>query len=99
MSIGLPPGRTVAEVVDLVLQATLRGTADEEIEIALAREFALNEDDAHLARDRTFGGLVRAASRNPDNRPAPDKDPIAFESFQRGEADRSLIERIYPQFA
>jgi len=42
---------------------------------------------------------VRAATRNPANRPAPDKDPIAFESFQRGEADRSLIARIYPEFA
>jgi hypothetical protein len=99
MTIRLPPGRTAAEVVDLVLQAALRGTAAEEIELALAREFALNEDDANLARDRTFGGLVRAATRNPANRPAPDKDPIAFESFQRGEADRSLIARIYPEFA
>lgn len=99
MTIRLPPGRTAAEVVDLVLQAALRGTADEEIEFALSREFALNEDDARLARDRTFGGLVRAATRNPANRPAPDKDPIAFESFQRGETDRSVIARIYPEFA
>lgn len=99
MTIRLPPGRTAAEVVDLVLQAALRGTAAEEIELALSREFALNEDDAHLARDRTFGGLMRAATRNPANRPAPDKDPIAFEGFQRGEADRSLIARIYPRFA
>jgi hypothetical protein len=28
-----------------------------------------------------------------------DETPIAFESFQRGEADWSLIARIYPQFA
>ena len=86
-------------MADLVLQAAHRGTAAEEIELALAREFALNEDDARLARDRTLGGLVRAATRNPANRPAPDKDPIAFESFQRTEADRSLIARIYPRFA
>src|SRR5215469_15774655 len=99
MSIRLPPGRVVAEVVDFVLQATLRGVTDDEIELALAREFALNAGDAHIARDRTFGGLVRAASRNPLNRPAPDKDPIAFESFQRVEADRSLIARIYPEYA
>jgi hypothetical protein len=99
MTIRLPPGRTPGELVDLVLQAALRGSAAQEIELSLAREFALNEDDARLARDRTFGGLVRAATRNPANRPAPDKDPIAFESFQRGEADRSLIARIYPQFA
>ena len=99
MTIRLPPGRTAADVVDLVLEAALRGTAAEEIEVILARELALSPDDAFLARDRTFGGLVRAATGNPQNRPAPDKDPIAFESFQRGEADRSVIARIYPELA
>ena len=37
MTIKLPPGRTVADVVDLVLRAALDGTAGEEIELALAR--------------------------------------------------------------
>lgn len=99
MTIPLPAGRTAAEVVEFVLQAALRGTRDSETERLLAAEFMLSEEDAALARDRSFGGLVRAATRNPANCPAQDKDPLAWESFQRGTRDPSLVARIYPQFA
>jgi hypothetical protein len=99
MTIPLSPGRTAAEVVEFVLQAALRDLPDDELERLLAAEFLLSPDDAALARDRSFGGLVRAATRNPENCPARDKDPLAWESFQRGTRDPSLIARIYPQFA
>ncbi len=99
MIIPLPPGRTAEEVVEFVLQAALRGTPDNETEGLLVAEFLLSPDDAALARDRSFGGLVRAATRNPENCPNRDKDPIAWESFQRGTRDPSLVARIYPQFA
>jgi hypothetical protein len=99
MTIRLPPGRTVAEVADLVLQAAQRGVAPEEIERALAGQLGLTEDDACLARDRALGGLVRAATGNPANCPSPEKDPIAWETYQRGTADPSLVARVYPQFS
>jgi hypothetical protein len=99
LRIPLPPGRTVAEVVEFVLQAILRGTSDPDTEQLLEAEFLLSADDASLARDRTLGGLVRAATRNPQNCPPQDKDPVAWESYQRGTRDPSLIARIYPQYA
>lgn len=99
MTIPLPPGRTTAEVVEFVLQLALRGTPDRETERLLAAEFLLSADDAALARDRSFGGLVRAATGNPANCPAKDKDPVAWESFQRGSRDPTLVARIYPKFA
>jgi hypothetical protein len=98
MTIPLPPGRTPGEVVEFVLQAALRETPDEEIERLLVAEFGLSADDAALARDRSFGGLVRAATRNPENGPDRGKDPLAWESFQCGTRDPSLVARIYPQF-
>ncbi len=99
MTIPLPHDRTAAEVVEYVLQAALRGTPDTETERLLANEFDLSPNDAALARDRSFGGLVRAATRNPANCPDRQKDPLAWESFQRGSSDPSLIARIYPELA
>ncbi|MBO0824599.1 MAG: hypothetical protein J2P27_12200, partial [Actinobacteria bacterium] len=96
LSIALPPGRTAAELVDLVLRAVLEGTPDSQIERMLLAEFGLTVEDASAACERVFGGLVRAATGNPANRPDPQKDPIASESYQRGCADPTLITRIYP---
>ncbi len=99
MNIPLSPGRTVEEVVEFVIQAALRGTPDETTERLLAAEFLLSPEDAALARDRTFGGIVRAATRNHENCPRREKDPVAWESFQRATRDSSLVARIYPQYA
>jgi hypothetical protein len=99
LTISLPPARTVAEVVDFVLESSLRGTPNEGVDRLLAAEFSLSPEDAELARDRSLGGLVRAATRNPLNCPPQDKDPVAWESFQRASRDPSLVARIYPQFA
>jgi hypothetical protein len=96
LTVPLPRGRTVAEIVDLVMQSALRNASVDEIERVLIDEFGLSADDATLAWDRTFGGLVRASTRNLANCPPQDKDPIAWESFQRGMSDRSLT-RIRPR--
>ena len=97
MTVALPPGRTMAEVVEVVIQEALGGSPDEETERRLTAEFDLSPDDAFLARDRTFGGLVRAGTRIPENCPSPVKDPVAWESYQRGTRDPSLVARLYPQ--
>ena len=96
MRITLPSGRTVSDVVDLVLARVAEGTSQHALRAELAAEFELNADDAELARDRALGGIVRAGAGNKFNRPDPLKDPIAYESYQRATADPSLPRRYYP---
>lgn len=97
LRIALPAGRTVVDVVDLVLSRAAVGRSATEIETALVTELGLSADDAALARDRAFGGIVRGGTRNEVNRPSPVKDPVAHESFERALADPSLPARIYPE--
>jgi len=96
MAVALPIGRTYAEVVAVVVSSALRGTPDTETERLLSNGFDLSPEDAALARDRAFGGLVRSAMQN--SAPSRSKDPIAWEGYQRGLADPSLVSQIYPQF-
>jgi hypothetical protein len=97
LRVGIPAGRTVADVVDLVLSRAAEGQSAAVIEAALVTELGLTAHDASLAHDRACGGIVRGASRNEDNRPSPVKDPVAHESFERALADPSLPARIYPE--
>lgn len=96
LRIGLPAGRTAADVVVLVLSRAEAGQSVAEIDAALVTQLGLSEHDAELARDRAFGGIARAGTGNEANRPSPVKDPIAYESYQRARADPSLPARIYP---
>lgn len=96
MRITLPSGRTVADVVDLVLARVLDAASADEVEAVLAAEFELAPEDAALARDRAMGGVVRAGTGNDHNRPDPVKDPIAHESYQRAVADPSLPAQYFP---
>ena len=99
LNVPLPPGRTVKEIVEFVIHAALSGTPDHVTEQLLIAEFSFTVEDAALARDRTFGGIVRAASRKGINCPDCRKDPMAWESFQQAMRDPSIVTRIYPQFA
>jgi hypothetical protein len=98
MSIVVPRGLTIDEVVDLVLTDAAAGIA---YDATLARlvERGVSEDDAALAYDRALGGLVRAATGSPANEPDRSKDPIAWTSYQRCVADVELIAAIRPEFA
>jgi len=99
LSIALPAGRSAEDVVDHVIRAARTGTPDDATERSLIDVFGLSPEDAALARDRTFAGLVRAATRNEANSPNREKDPIAWASFQRASRDPSIIATIYPQWA
>jgi hypothetical protein len=99
LAIPLPAGRTVAELVEVILQALLRKADPVVLTARLRRDFGLSEDDAEFAADRVQGGLVRASSGIARNRPDAGKDPVAAESFDRGIQDPTLIARIIPQFA
>lgn len=83
LSVRLPEGRTVAELVSFVLAVRQRGTDGDELHTDVAREFDLSPEDAALSVDRVFGGVTRARTDNPANRPDPVDDPIAFESYRR----------------
>ena len=73
MTIVLAPPRTLEELVDVVIAAEARHD-DAALTVAhLIEEFGLSAADAELALDRTLGGLVRAASGLPDNRPSREK--------------------------
>jgi hypothetical protein len=60
------------------------------------REFGLTARAAHMAIDRTLGGVTRAASKSPELYPDQSLDPIAWHSFQRACADTTIINAIYP---
>jgi len=86
-------GRSYAELVDFVIGGKLSGKDPEALVREVADEFGLSLDDAELAWDRIGGGLVRAATKSKANQPDPDNDPVAWESYQRGKADPSILKR------
>jgi hypothetical protein len=96
MRVPLAPGRTVEELVDHVLRAALEGRDTSLLLRELVTTFGLSEEDAELALDRVFGGIVRAATKNPANCPDREKDPIAWASFDRGIRQPSVVAALYP---
>lgn len=98
MNVDVPTDRTIDEVVDFVIHAALSRVPDAQIESDLRTTFGFSPEDAALARDRVFGGIVRAATRNPANRPSRKKDPLAWESFGRAMSDAAIVASLYPQF-
>lgn len=99
MTISLPPGRTVDDFVEFVIRSALSGTPAILTEQALVATFGVSSDDAALVRERVCGGIVRAATGNATNRPAPDKDPFACGSYDRAIREKSIIVAMYPHLA
>ncbi|HLX84227.1 MAG TPA: hypothetical protein VKR59_10030 [Terriglobales bacterium] len=99
MNIAVPPGHTLDEVVDYVLEGTIRRDSAVIMIQHLKAAFGLSQSDAELALDRVCGGVVRAATGRATNCPAEDKDPLAFVSYQKCLKKPALITAIYPQFA
>ena len=98
LTIPLPPGRKVDDFVEFVIQATLSGTPDVEIEQSLVTTFSISPEDAALVRDRVCGGIARTAIGDPGMRPDAAKDPFACRSFDRATLEPSITAAIYPQF-
>jgi len=95
MRVELSAGKSIEMLVDFVISNCLRGMTDEANELEIAREFAISPENAAIARDRTFGGIVRAATRNPLNQPDPNKDPIAWASYIRATKEPLLAAKVY----
>ena len=99
MTIVVPTGQSLEDIVDYVLQAAVRRETSSEVVQHLITEFGLTHGDAELALDRTCGVVVRAATDRQNNCPPKAKDPMAWLSFQRCLNQPGMISAIYPQFA
>jgi hypothetical protein len=97
MTIRLPDGVTVERIVDMVLSSAAQGVPHE-TRVAELVSCGLAQADAELACDRTLGGALRAATRNPDNAPSQVKDPIASASYLRCQNDMTVVAAIFPQY-
>jgi hypothetical protein len=98
LSIVLPSGVTLDEVVEVVLRSEALKKPYEGI-VAELVELGLSENDAQLAHDRSLGGLVRAATSSPATAEWQDKDPVAWTSYQRCLREPELIAAVRPQYA
>jgi hypothetical protein len=99
MTIVVPIGRSLDDIVDYILRATIRRETPNNMVQHLTTEFGLSQGDAELALDRTCGGVVRAATGRRENCPSKEKDPLAWSSFHRCLKEPELTGAIYPQFA
>ena len=75
-------GTSARALVLYLRAASEEGARRRDVLAVLTERFALPFDDARLAMDRVEGGVVRAASRNPENEPDPVKDPLAWMSYR-----------------
>jgi hypothetical protein len=82
MRIELVPGQAEA-LVDIMFEELPKFSDTREVCRKLQDRFGLSEEDALFAIDRVPGGIVRAITGNPENRPHPEKDPLAHIAFQR----------------
>lgn len=97
MTIVLGSG-TVVELVDFIIKAGLAGADPQQTFGEIQMRFRISPEDAELAMDRTYGGIVRAKTKSPNNRPDRETDPIAFESYDRARRDETIIQRLEESF-
>jgi hypothetical protein len=69
MNIAVAASRSLEELVEYILQSTVRRDAKATMLQHLSNEFGLNPADAELALDRAYGGVVRAATGQTANCP------------------------------
>jgi hypothetical protein len=93
-SVHLVPGKTLDELVDFIFADHTNKVPTEETLRELAAHFLVHPEEAELAMDRAFGGIVRAETENPANCPDPHDDPIAWTSYQKAIRDPGLIAAI-----
>lgn len=82
LRISIEPTR-LEELVEAILTELPAFSDYDDVRRKLCARFGLSEDDATLALDRVPGGVVRALSENPENRPNPIKDPLANVAFEK----------------
>ena len=99
LSIPLRDGATPDDVARDVLQRAMAGASGDELVRGVQERFLLSAEDAELACDRAFGGVVRAATGLQANYPDPSLDPVAAASFRLAQANPRIISDLYPDRA
>jgi hypothetical protein len=94
MNIDLPIGRTLEEIVDLVLSMG-KEPQDYDRTLQALESLGLSPDDAALAWDRVQGGVVRASTGRRANCPDKSKDALAWLSFQKAFSERSAPSQFH----
>ena len=64
--------------------------------VEIQTRFRIYPEAADLAMDRTYGGIVRAKTKNPGNQPDQETDPIAYEGYERARRDETILQRLLP---
>lgn len=82
MRIACAPGSEDA-LVEFVFSQLLAFADADEAQLRLQSEFHLSCEDALLALDRVPGGVIRAITGHPSNRPCRHRDPIAHIAFEK----------------
>ena len=82
MRVAIDPAR-IDDLFEFIFDGHVCFANWDEMSLKIMQDFGLSEDDAILAIDRVQGGMVRAVTGNPVNRPDPIKDPLAHMSFER----------------
>lgn len=95
LSVALPAGVALEEIVDAVLSGNAKGTSSK-TQLEALRSFGLALDDAELALDRVLAGVARARTTSPVNEPSAEKDPIAHLSYWRCRSNPSLLSAMLP---
>ena len=94
LSIDVPAGATIEDIVAFVIDRAAKGEVDVVHETHV--HFGLSQEDGFLAVDRTFDGIARAVSPDPRNQPDSRLDPVAAASYRMVRDDPSIAAAISP---
>ena len=83
MRVQMRTDRKEIDLVAIVMKALINREDLKHLIQTMHDEFGLSEEDTALALDRIQGGIVRAITGNPKNKPDKKKDPLAWYSFQK----------------
>lgn len=82
MRIAVSDKRELSAIVESVLQKLLDHRPNDQCIEELIADHQISHDDAELAMDRIQGGVIRALTGNPANRPDRIKDHLAWLAFK-----------------
>lgn len=95
----LPHNVTEQQIVEQIIESALNNVSDIESEKNLVCKFGLQPEQATLAKNSVFKGLVSATIQsNIVNRPKREEDSLAWLSFQKAIAEPSIMIKVYGEF-
>jgi hypothetical protein len=83
VSVNLKQGKSYEELTFILMDSIRNKGKLEAVLLICTDEFGLSNEEGELAIDRVQGGIIRAISCNPKNKPDKVKDPMAWYSFNK----------------